>query len=68
MKHLLLRDLADRVGAALPRALGILVASEGLIVAGFVGIGAGEVWPGSGLFAFGTALYVPLIIDRVRGA
>lgn len=45
-----------------------LAAAEGVIVASIVGIGAGALWPDSGLFAFGLALYLPLLIDKVRAA
>lgn len=45
-----------------------LAALEGVVVALLVGAGAQSVWPDSGLFAFGVALYLPLIIDKVRGS
>lgn len=45
-----------------------LAALEGVIVAAIVGFGAEAYAAGTGLLAFGLALYVPVLIDRVRGA
>lgn len=48
------------------RSLTAVGAAEGLLVAIGLGLGAENLWPGTALFAFSAALYVPTILDRIR--
>lgn len=39
---------------------------DGLVAPVLLAVGAEQLVPGSGLFALGAALYVPLLIERIR--
>lgn len=52
----------------MPNRLKLARSLEEGLTAALVGVGSEVAFPGTGWLAFGLALYVVLLIERVRGA